>query len=168
MTLRAVRALAACSFALIALCVHAGARTEHDRAAANHRHRAEPDRAACTGTAPAPSAGAPLPAPAPARPNRRCSATLPIVTDQFATVTVVPTRRDPAQRRHDAGRPAVRQAWHHRFELCARRLEPADRPRPRRQSRRHPGQRHRRRRRLGPGRGPLRAGRSAGDPTRSR
>ena len=87
--------------------------------------------------------------------------TLPIVTDQFATVTVVPNddiRRSGASH---ARRPAVRQARHHRLELRARRLQPADHSRPRRQSRAHPGKRHRRQRRVRSGRGPFRAGRSA-------
>ncbi len=67
--------------------------------------------------------------------------TLPIVTDQFATVTVV--TREEIQRAPalDPGRPAVRQARHHRLEFCARRFKPADRPRPRRQSCRYHGQR---------------------------
>ena len=72
-------------------------------------------------------------------------------------------RGNRAQPRHDARRRAVRQARHHRLELCAGRVEPADRARPRRQPRRHRRQRHRRRRRVGPGRRPFRAGQSAGD-----
>ena len=111
--------------------------------------RAAHDRAA--GAAPAAPAEAPL------------QGTLPIVTDQFATVTVVPRRKSSAAPARRSGDRAVLQARHHRLELRARRRQPADRPRPRRQPRRHRRERHRRRRRVRPRRGPLRAGRSAGD-----
>ena len=89
--------------------------------------------------------------------------TLPIVTDQFATVTVVP--REEIQRSPGAtlGDLLFAQTRHHRFELRARRRQPADRARPRRATASaSSGQRHRRRRRVRPRRRPLRAGRSAG------
>ena len=72
-------------------------------------------------------------------------------------------RGNPPLRRRDAGRSAVLQTRHHRLELRAGRVEPADHPRPRRQSRRHRRKRHRRRRRLRSRRRPFRADRSAGD-----
>ena len=74
-------------------------------------------------------------------------------------------RGTPAHPRRHARRRAVRQARHHRLELCARRGQPPDRARPRYLSRAHPGERHRRERRVGAGRGPRRPGRSAGGGT---
>ena len=72
-----------------------------------------------------------------------------------------PRRADPPQRRRHAGRSPVRQTRHHRLELRARRIVAADHPRPRRQPRAHAGRRHRRQRRVRPGRGSFRADRSA-------
>ena len=57
----------------------------------------------------------------------------------------------------DARRSPVFQTRHHRLQLCAGRIEPADHPRSRRQPRRHRRERHRRRRRLRPRRGSFRA-----------
>ena len=94
-------------------------------------------------------------------PGADLQGTLPVVTDQFATVTVVPNDEIRRSGAAHARRSAVRQARHYRLELRARRLQPADHPRPRRQSRAHPGGRHRRQRRVRSRRGPFRAGRSA-------
>ena len=70
------------------------------------------------------------------------------------------------QLRLDARRCSLFQARHHRLELRAGRIEPPDRARPRRQSRRHCRQRHRRRRRVRSGRRSFRAGQSARDRSR--
>ena len=93
---------------------------------------------------------------------------LPIVTDQFATVTVVPTeelRRTPARTLGDLlfSKPGITGS-----SFAPGAASPADRARPRRQPRPHPGERHRRERRVRSRRRSLRADRSAGDATRSR
>ena len=72
-----------------------------------------------------------------------------------------PERGDPPQRRRHARRSAEHQARHHRLQLRAGRLQPADHPRPRRQPRRHRRERHRQQRRLRSRRGSFRADRSA-------
>ena len=105
-------------------------------------------------------AAEPQPAPVAAAPQQ---GVLPVVTDQFATVTVVPNEEIRRQRHRPARRSPVLETRHHRLQLRARRLEPADHPRPRRQSRRHRRERHRRRRRFRSRRGPFRADRSTGD-----
>ena len=78
-------------------------------------------------------------------------------------------RGNPPPRHRPARRSPVLEARHHRLQLRAGRLEPADHPRPRRQPRRHRRERHRRRRRFRSRRRPFRADRSTGDqPGRSR
>ena len=78
-------------------------------------------------------------------------------------------RGNPPLRQRDARRSPVFKARHHRLQLRAGRLQPADHPGPRRQPRRHRRERHRRRRRLRSRRGSFRADRSARhQPGRSR
>ena len=118
---------------------------------------------------PAPPSTTAAPVAAPAAPAEiPLQGALPIVTDQFATVTVVPSEEIQRSAGSTLGDVLFSQARHHRLELCARRIEPADHPRPRRQPRRHRRERRRRRRRVRPRRRPFRAGRSAGHATRSR
>ena len=88
---------------------------------------------------------------------------LPVVTDQFATVTVVPNEEIRRQGTAQLGDLLFSKARHYRLHLRAGRREPADHPGPRRQSRRHRRKRHQRRRRLRSRRRPFRADRSAGD-----
>ena len=76
------------------LCCAPVERAGHADAAADQGHRAEPDRAADATPAPAGTGTTAAPAPAPAA--TPLQGTLPIVTDQFATVTVVP--REEIQR----------------------------------------------------------------------
>ncbi len=86
--------------------------------------------------------------------------TLPIVTDQFATVTVVPSAEIQRSTGGNARRRAAIQARHHLVRLRAGRGEPPRGARPRQLSRPHPGERARRQRRVGPQRRPRRADRS--------
>ena len=72
-------------------------------------------------------------------------------------------RGNPPRRRRHARRSPVLQARHYRLELCAGRVEPADHPGARRQSRRHRRKRHRQQRRFGSRRRSLRTDRSARD-----
>ena len=72
-------------------------------------------------------------------------------------------RGNPPRRRRHARRSPVLQTRHHRLQLRAGRLEPADHPGSRRQSRRHRRKRHGRWRRLRSRRGSFRADRSARD-----
>ena len=76
---------------------------------------------------------------------------------------MVPNEEIRRQGTAHARRSPVLEARHYRLELRARRLQPADHPRPRRQPRRHRRERHRRRRRLRSRRRPFRADRSARD-----
>ena len=105
---------------------------------------------------------APQPQPAPAAPAFQ-QGVLPVVTDQFATVTVVPNEEIRRAGRRPARRSAVLQTRHYRLEFRARRLEPAGHPGSRRQPRRHRREWHQRWRRLRSRRRPFRADRSAGD-----
>ena len=123
-------------------------------------------------TAQRPAAGpaqGPAQAPAPlavtVTPNASLPGTLPgnlpIVSDQFATVTVVPREeiaRSPGTTLGDLlfSKPGITGS-----SFAPGAIEPADRARARRQPCRHCRQRHRQRRRVGSGRGPFRAGRSA-------
>ena len=111
-------------------------------------------------TAPRPEVAS---APTPPSPPANLPGTLPIVTDQFATVTVVPNeeiRRNGAATLGDLlnNKPGITGS-----SLRAGRIEPAHHSRPRRQSRRHRGERHREQRRVRSRRGPFRADRSAFD-----
>ena len=67
----------------------------NSESAANQRHRAEPDRPAPAASSTGPQTAAPAAAPA-APAEIPLQGALPIVTDQFATVTVVP--REEIQR----------------------------------------------------------------------
>ena len=85
---------------------------------------------------------------------------LPVVTDQFATVTVVPNEEIRRSGGGTLGDLLLFKARHHRLQLCAGRLQPADHPGPRRQPRRHRRERHRQQRRLRSRRRSFRADRS--------
>ena len=77
-------------------------------------------------------------------------------------------RGNPPAGRRDARRPAVFQARHYRFRVCARRFQPSDHPRSRCQSRRDYRERNWQQRRIGSRRRSLRADRSTCRPTRSK
>ena len=102
----------------------------------------------------------PQPVPVAAAPQQ---GVLPIVTDQFATVTVVPNEEIRREGGATLGDLLFSKPGHHRLQLRAGRFKPADHSRSRRQSRRHRRERHRRRRRLRSRRRPFRSDRSAGD-----
>ena len=94
--------------------------------------------------------------------------TLPVVTDQFATVTVVPNEEI---RRNGGG--TLGDLLFSKPGITGSSFAPGASSRPiirglDMQPRPHPGERHRRQRRLRPRRGSRRADRSAGDASRSR
>ena len=148
-TYREVRALLGSCSAMLPACSAMSAAVRRRRFnSADHRASAEPD--------PAHSA----------RAGRRRPGAAGHAADRHRPVRHRDrgaTRRTAAQSRHDPWRRAVRQAGHHRFELCTGLRQPPDHSRSRREPRRHHRQRRQRRRRLRPGRRPFRAGQSVGD-----
>ncbi len=136
------------------------------RTACHHRHRQphrSPRRSPRTHPGPRDTApDTPFDAAPPAPTPDLYQGTLPIVTDQFATVTVMPRGEIDRRHRPDARRNPAGKARHHLLGLCAGRIVTPDHPRSRQLSGAHPGERHRLERRFGTRRRSRRADRSAG------